>query len=299
MRAALSFFVALFVAVGAQAAEITIIRDPNPKIVPYIFVKGDIVQGDALEFEKKIRGLKRGLVILSSPGGLVSEGLGIGAAVRTSGLATMTADKCASACALVWLSGVRRYFNEGAQIGFHAAYTMVDGKPVETGMGNAEIGAFLAHLGLSREAIRFIASAPPDGMRWMTVEDARRLNISVIIGQSMIDPSGKQHLPMFEAKPAKPDPEREDMYALATAFVEFIEAQGCSKLFKVNVELAQQGKEQVMALAKEKYGDRILPILQEVLNTRVTNQRQEGERRACLQNKARFEELGVRNLYLQ
>lgn len=298
MRTVFSLCLTLFAIASAQAAEIKIVRHPDPKMVPFIFVKGEFVQGDALEFERKIMGLTRGLVVLSSPGGSVTEGLGIGAAVRTSGLATMTADQCASACALVWLSGIRRYFNEGARIGFHAAYKIRDGKPVETGMANAEIGSFLTHLGLNREAIRFVASAPPNGMRWMTLEDAHRLNISVIVGRSMVDPSGKQNPPMYEAKPAKPDAEREDMYTLATGYVDFLEAHGCSKLFKVNVGLAQKGKEEFLGLATKKYGDRLMPVLQEVLSARLTNQRQEGERRSRAQNRVRFEKMGVRNLYL-
>lgn len=298
MRAALNFLLALFVAASAQAAEITIIRDKDPKIVPNIFVKGELVEGDALEFERKIKGLTRGLVVLSSPGGDVSEGLSIAAAVRTQGLATSTIDKCASACAFIWLAGVRRYFSEGARIGFHAAYSIVDGKPAESGMGNADIGAFLAHLGLSREAIRFITSAPPDGMRWITLEDARRLNISVSVGPSMVDPSGKQYPPLFEASPAKPDAERNQMYVLANGFADFLEAQECSKIFRVNVKNAQQGKEEMMEMAKEKHADRFLPILQEVLNLRVTNRRQDGDRRACEQNRARLEEAGIRDIYL-
>jgi len=232
MRSALSIYLALFSLASAEAAEITVLRHRDPKMVPTILVKGELVQGDALQFEQKIRGLNRGLVVLSSPGGSVAEGLGIGAAVNTTGLATMTADVCASACALIWLSGVRRYYNEGARIGFHAAYRMENGKPVETGMGNAEIGAFLAHLGLSREAVRFIASAPPNNMRWMTADDASRLGINIIVGNSMVDPSGKQYVPMYEAKPPTSDRVRKDMYYVASLYTDIITAQGCSKFHK-------------------------------------------------------------------
>jgi hypothetical protein len=62
-----------------------------------------------------------------------------------------------------------------SNIGFHAAYITVDGQFRETGMGNAEIGSYLTHIGLRVEAIRFITHAPPEGMARLTVSRARAL----------------------------------------------------------------------------------------------------------------------------
>lgn len=298
MRALLSVCLVLFAAAGAWGAEINVVRSPDPKGVPFIFLRGELVQGDALEFEKKIHGIKRALVVLSSPGGSVTEGLAIGAAVRTQGLATMVADECASACAFIWLSGVRRYFGEGMKIGFHAAYRIVDGQPVETGMANAEIGAYLAHLGLNREAIRFIASAPPNGMRWMTLEDAKRLSISVIVGQPVADPSGKQYPPAYEAKPVKPDPARDDMYGLATAYTEVVTARGCKDFFRVNDAALQKMQTDILSESQSKFGDQFLPVLQNVLSRSMRDQKQEGTKRTCERNRETFKNVGLDGIYL-
>ncbi|PZR93568.1 MAG: hypothetical protein DI537_10665 [Stutzerimonas stutzeri] len=298
MRALLGVCLLLFAAASARAAEITVVRNPSPNGVPFIFIRGELTQGDALEFETKAEGIKRALVVLSSPGGAVAEGLAIGAAVRTQGLATMVVDECASACALVWLSGVRRYYGEGMKIGFHAAYRVIDGKPTETGMANAEIGAFLAHLGLSREAIRFITSAPPNGMRWMTLEDAKRLNISVVVGQPVSDPSGKVHPPAYEAKPVKPNAARDDMYDLATVYSDIVTARGCKDYYRVDDAALQRMQAGIIADAQKKYGDQFLPVLQNVLSRTTRDQKQEGMKRTCDQNREMFRSSGLGQLYL-
>ena len=66
-------------------------------------------------------------------------------------------EECASACALIWISSYRRYMSASSKIGFHAAYTTVDGKPRETGMGNAEIGSYLT---ISASGLRLSGSSP-------------------------------------------------------------------------------------------------------------------------------------------
>lgn len=59
---------------------------------------------------------------LTSEGGLVSEGLALGALVAARGLATYVPDYCVSACTLVFVRGSRRYLRTGGRLGFHAPY---------------------------------------------------------------------------------------------------------------------------------------------------------------------------------
>jgi hypothetical protein len=119
----------------ARAAEIS--AAPPLNGVTAILIKGEIESGDARDFVRRTEGKQRVLVVLSSPGGATRDALTIAAQIRTKGFATTVADQCVSACALVWLSGVRRYLNSNARVGFHAAFVMKNGVPVETGMGNA------------------------------------------------------------------------------------------------------------------------------------------------------------------
>lgn len=59
---------------------------------------------------------------LTSGGGLVEEGLALGALVAERGLATYVPDDCASACTLAFVRGRDRYLGTAGRLGFHAPY---------------------------------------------------------------------------------------------------------------------------------------------------------------------------------
>jgi PAN domain len=72
----------------------------------------------------------------------------------------------------------------GSRIGFHASYVQQNGQNKENGLGNALVGAYLNQLGLSQAAISYISAAPPEGMTWLTSEDAIRVGIEVAVVDS-------------------------------------------------------------------------------------------------------------------
>jgi peptidoglycan hydrolase-like protein with peptidoglycan-binding domain len=137
--------------------------------------------GDEDTFAEKVLRLKEAVVIFDSNGGNLIAGLEIGRGIRLKGFDTFVPDNmlCASACALAWLGGKEKLAGPEARIAFHAAWKLEDGKKVETGPGNALVGAYLHSLGLSDEAILFITSAPPDGAEMLTFRKAEQLGIRV------------------------------------------------------------------------------------------------------------------------
>lgn len=163
-----------------QAAEIEKLDVPGQSI-SFVFVKGEIVEGDASRFLKVVDGAEQVSVVLQSPGGLVREALQIGAEIRIRNYATMVVagHECYSACGLIWVSGARRYLSRTSKIGFHAAYREENGEYRESGVANAEIGSFLTHLGLRIEAIRYFTVAGPAEFLMLTPERARSLGIEV------------------------------------------------------------------------------------------------------------------------
>lgn len=174
-------------AFGCAAAEFTIVPGHSDE-QKGIFIKGVIEYGDDEEFFKLAEQAERASVILESPGGNVLAGLGIGAEIAIRGFTTLVVDGegCFSICAVIWASGVRRYMTPNATIGVHAAYRIqnfTDGTslPVETGAANADIGAFLNELGLSREAIRYFTTASPNDFKFITPDVAQTLSIDVYI----------------------------------------------------------------------------------------------------------------------
>ena len=100
-----------------------------------IFADGEIQDGDAKKLEHLIRNsdlnpLSDYVVRLNSPGGSLLEGIQIGTVIRAATLQTFISrgDICASACALAFLGGTKRYatgtgigrrMEFGAILGFH------------------------------------------------------------------------------------------------------------------------------------------------------------------------------------
>ena len=145
---------------------------------------GEIKAGDENIFDALTPDCRGGGVILKSDGGSLAAGLRIGELIRQKGLETAVAfnARCASACALAWLGGTKRYMSTSSWIGFHAAYTLDDlGTANESGLGNALVGAYMTMLGLPKSAVVFVASARPNEMNWLTAAHALELGIKVVV----------------------------------------------------------------------------------------------------------------------
>jgi hypothetical protein len=164
----------------ANAATITQRQSDE---ITFIFIEGALEYGDHEQFVQAALPAKRGVVILSSPGGNLNAGLEIGKAIRLKGFSTYVPGgfSCSSACALAWLGGIKRFADSQSEIGFHAAYTMDGTKAKESGMANALVGAYLNQLGLSEDAITFITAASPDNMQWLKEEQANAIGIPVVM----------------------------------------------------------------------------------------------------------------------
>jgi len=66
-------------------------------------------------------------------------------------------------------------------IGFHAAFKVDNGSIVETGLGNAVVGAYLTTLGLPLSAVIYISKASPNEITWLNLEDAKQVGIDVAL----------------------------------------------------------------------------------------------------------------------
>jgi hypothetical protein len=165
---------------SAHSASIEVVKLNND--LDLISIVGPIEYRDDVEFRLKSLGSKKAIVSLISPGGNLDAGLSIGKQIRTSGYSTLVGAKlCASACALTWLGGERRYMTSNAKIGFHAAYVSYNNFARESGMANALVGSYLAKLGLSDDAVIFITSAPPEYLNWLDLRSAQQIGIDVLL----------------------------------------------------------------------------------------------------------------------
>jgi len=165
----------------AKAADIVV--KPLEGGSTLIAIDGELELGDIDSFRAKAEPLPVGrtTVEFRSKGGRLLAGIRIGAQIRAKRFNTVVPDgaQCASACALAWLGGVRRFVGESSSVGFHTAYILKTAGPAESGPGNAILGAYLNQIGLSEEAILYITHAAPTSVQWMSLEEAAEYGIVV------------------------------------------------------------------------------------------------------------------------
>jgi hypothetical protein len=165
----------------AQAADIVV--KPLEGGSTLITIDGELELGDIDSFRSKTELLPVGrtTVEFRSKGGRLLAGIRIGALIRAKRFNTVVPDgaQCASACALAWLGGARRFVGEDSTVGFHTAYILKTAGPAESGPGNAILGAYLNQIGLSEEAILYITHAAPTSVQWMSLEEAAEYGIVV------------------------------------------------------------------------------------------------------------------------
>jgi hypothetical protein len=177
---------------------------------------GEMTVEEIDNFHTKIGGISQAIVVFDSPGGAVLAGIQIGTEIRARQFWTFVkgGTRCASACALAWLGGVRRAISPAGAVGFHAAYDARTG--LESGWGNALIGAYLARLGLPDAAVLYITSTGPTSLQWLRAEDAVKVGIEaweldwnrktiVRLGSANEPKDGRRELPDSKFTTALPE----------------------------------------------------------------------------------------------
>jgi hypothetical protein len=179
----LAFALLLVVAIDARAANISVVPPEGTKPA-LIAIQGNFEFEDADKFTKSVAPFQNAIVVFESDGGNLIAGLHIGRLIHQKKFSTFVPAnlRCASACAIAWLGGVRRFMGAGARIGFHAAFDARSKQ--ESGAANALVGAFLKEIGLDYPAVFYITQAPPQSMTWLSMEDAARLGIQVTLLES-------------------------------------------------------------------------------------------------------------------
>jgi hypothetical protein len=197
-RLALTFSLFLFAGGECPSAEISASTSDG---TAFILVRGRLEKGDQDRFSAEIGPYPKGIVILESDGGNMLAGLAIGETIRMRGFVTFvdSRSRCASACAIAWLGGAKRFMGIGAQIGFHAASDPSTGQ--ESGMGNALVGAYLTRIGLPVSAVLYITQASPDSMTWLSLSAAKSKGIDV----SLFEPPSTAQ-PGTQPQPLPPQP---------------------------------------------------------------------------------------------
>jgi hypothetical protein len=184
---------------SSLAASISLAPLDNDPAHARVAVDGRFEAGDEIKFRTEVGRLTKAVVVFNSDGGNLLAGIEIGKTIRLKSFATAVLNglRCASSCAFAWLGGSPRLMERGAQIGFHAAYTLDGGRASESGVGNALVGSYLTQIGLSEAAVVYITQAAPTQLTLLTLQDAERIGIEVL--------PFEQHAP-----PTKPAPQADE-----------------------------------------------------------------------------------------
>lgn len=260
---------AFFLTVPAPASSAKIEMLPGNGTTPSIIdITGPIESGDADRFYDLARNSGPAVVTLQSPGGLVDDGLSIAAEIAQRGFATVVAPgaECYSVCAVIWVSGARKMMDSTSTIGVHAAYrnqALADGTSLssESGVANADIGSFLTHVGLSREAIRYFTTAGPDEFLPITPYVAQRLDIDTAV-------SDGEHVSWPEDRPT---PRR-----LARQAATYVGLSGdCATLLDLDSAFMREQGGQRLKLGHELFGGELytslVPELSEQVNSAIAS----------------------------
>jgi hypothetical protein len=214
VRTACILFVALVCALrAANAARIDVSRlDDGGSMV---LIEGDIELDDVVPFWARIATLSNATIAFRSEGGSLLAGMRIGTLIRENGFVTVVPNgaRCASACAIAWLGGRQRLIGIGSKVGFHAAYVRRDHRKIESGPGNAVLGAYLFQLGLSEDAIVYVTQAEPGSMKWLSLEQAAQHGIDVSLAPEEIIHSAALTSPVVSER------QQNDLERRATDFV--------------------------------------------------------------------------------
>lgn len=184
----------------------------------------------------------------------MDEGLSIAAEIGQRGFTTVVAPgaECHSICAVIWVSGGSRIMDSTSTIGVHAAYrneVLDDGTSLasESGVANADIGSFLTHVGLSREAIRYFTTAGPNDVLPITPAIAQRLDIDTAVTEG-------EQMRMPEERPT---PRR-----LAQQVGTYIGLSGdCAPLLGLDATFLQEQGGQRLKLGHELFGGELFASL--------------------------------------
>jgi membrane-bound ClpP family serine protease len=141
-----------------------------------LLVTGVIGPGSYEEFRSALDHGTPELVVIDGPGGVLGEALMIGQEVRRRHLSTLVGahHSCASACAVVFLSGRSKYVGAGAVIGLHSA-SYADGRadPEATQV----MADYLRGVGVPQATLKRMARTAPSDIRWLSKAEQRAIGI--------------------------------------------------------------------------------------------------------------------------
>ena len=146
---------------------------------------GSIAKGDADRLIPQLRATQITTLLLHSPGGIVSDALRLGRAIRAAGIDTHMRDNdvCLSACPYMLASGTKRSADPEARIGVHQHYygenTFLPAflAVEDIQFGQAEVMRFLNDMGVDPMLTSHAMATPPRAIYLLNRDELNRYNL--------------------------------------------------------------------------------------------------------------------------
>ena len=125
------------------------------------------------------------ILTLESPGGRVAEARGLIGVIERFGLETAAVGVCASACALVFMSGQTRYLEPGARLGFHryGLFSPLVGHFMDPEVELAKDMAVFRRHAVPEAFIERIALTPHEAMWFPSPAELVRARVVDVVGR--------------------------------------------------------------------------------------------------------------------
>ena len=146
----------------------------NSAIPRTLFFDGKIDTGDSFEFRRALRDHDIDTVVLTSPGGLVFEGLQLAGIINDKKLRTYVPKNglCASACSFMFFAGNER--QSDGYLGVHQTFSPLGQNQVEAQFSVSEIIGFLNQFGTP--AFVYEKMFRDQEMYWFNEQEIQQLN---------------------------------------------------------------------------------------------------------------------------
>ena len=142
-----------------------------------ILLAGEITASDPARIREAIKASKGATaitVVLDSSGGVLYPAMEIGRMLRKAQASTVAVRLCASACHVIWASGVSRYVVAGSQLAIHFPFREYGDSKEPAFDAFSDLSKYYRDMGATVELSLDIASSDPKRLKILDLNDAKR-----------------------------------------------------------------------------------------------------------------------------
>jgi hypothetical protein len=200
-------------ATAAPAADLSSVAIRDDATI--VLLQGDIEPGDADAVEALIKminddGRLVSAIRLNSPGGSLAEAIRLAELTRRAKVPTVVAagSRCASACFIVFASGVEKFASYDAAIGVHGVSDRFGHQTMQTEAATRSMARIASELGVPPRIVGQMIATRPSEIAWLSPDDLRAMGTIMTGRPGQTALSGSAEDPLVAADLTRASAER-------------------------------------------------------------------------------------------